>query len=183
MDAWMQYVDLLSLKMKPTWYFEMLRATFTQKHSITSQKTQNLKIPEDFSFSVWTLLLGYFLEPTLMHTSIWTCMSHYPRHVSGPDMPIFRRNNCTNTAFGILALLGGCTLHRLRADSRWACQGPKHVEDNVTYMFILKCALKLILKNILYIHTYIHTYMQPTDPWESQDGTCHKHTNNNNITV
>jgi len=31
-------------------------------------------------------------------------------------MPIFRRNNCTNTASGILALLGGCTLHRLRAD-------------------------------------------------------------------
>ena len=29
---------------------------------------------------------------------------------------------------------------------RWACQGPKHVEDNVTYMFILKCALKLVLK-------------------------------------
>ena len=61
--------------------------------------------------------LGYFLEPTLMHTSIWTCMSHYPRHVSGLDMPIFRRKNCTNTASGILALLGGCTLYRLRADS------------------------------------------------------------------
>ena len=26
----------------------------------------------------------------------------------------------------------------------WACQGPKHVEDSsMTYMFILKCALKL----------------------------------------
>ena len=55
---------------------------------------------------------GYFLEPTLMHTSIWACMSHYPRHVSGLDMPIFRRNNCTDTASGILALLGGCTLYR-----------------------------------------------------------------------
>ena len=34
-----------------------------------------------------------------------TCMSHYyPRHVSGLDMPILRRNNCTNTASGILAL-------------------------------------------------------------------------------
>ena len=44
-------------------------------------------------------------------------MSHYPQHVSGLDMPIFRRNNCRNTASGILALLGGCTLHRLRADS------------------------------------------------------------------
>ena len=44
-------------------------------------------------------------------------MSHYyPRHVSGLDMPILRRNNYTNTAFGILALLSGCTLHRLRAD-------------------------------------------------------------------
>ena len=48
--------------------------------------------------------IGYFLEPTLMHTSILTCMSHYPRHVSGLDMPIFRSNNCTNTASGILAL-------------------------------------------------------------------------------
>ena len=57
-----------------------------------------------------------FLQPTLMHNSIWTCMSHYyPRHVSGLDMPILRRNNCTNTASGILAFLSGCTLHRLRA--------------------------------------------------------------------
>ena len=44
------------------------------------------------------------------------CMSHYyPRHVSGLGVPILRRNNCTNTASGILALLSGCTLHRLRA--------------------------------------------------------------------
>ena len=57
--------------------------------------------------------VGLFLQPTLMHNSITTCMSHYyPRHVSGLDMPILRRNNCTNTASGILALLSGCTLHR-----------------------------------------------------------------------
>ena len=31
------------------------------------------------------------------------------------------------------------------SSSGWACQGPKHVEDsNMTYMFILKCALKLV---------------------------------------
>ena len=59
---------------------------------------------------------GLFLQPTLMHNSITTCMSHYyPHHVSGLDMPILRRNNCTNTASGILAVLSGCTLHRLRA--------------------------------------------------------------------
>ena len=40
--------------------------------------------------------------------------------------------------------------HYTGSSWRWACQGPKHVEDNVTYMFILKCALKLVLKNILY---------------------------------
>ena len=34
-----------------------------------------------------------------------TCMSHYyPRHVSDLDMPILRKNNCTNTTSGILAL-------------------------------------------------------------------------------
>ena len=60
--------------------------------------------------------LGLFLQPTLMHNSITTCMSHYyPRHVSGVDMPILRRNNCTNTASDILALIGCCTVHRLRA--------------------------------------------------------------------
>ena len=98
-------------------------------------------------------------------------MSHYyPRPVSGLDMPILRRNNCTNTASGILALLSRCTLPRYTtgvvysrleergyqmlclcscSSWRWACQGPKHVEDsNVTHMFILKCALKLVLKNI-----------------------------------
>ena len=32
----------------------------------------------------------------------------------------------------------------------WACRDPKHVEDNnVTYMFILKCALKLVEEIIL----------------------------------
>jgi len=30
---------------------------FTQQHSIKSQKTRNLKIPEDSSFCLWTLLL------------------------------------------------------------------------------------------------------------------------------
>ena len=100
-------------------------------------------------------------------------MSHYyPRPVSGLDMPILRRNNCTNTASGILALLSRCTLPRYttgvvysRLEERgyqmlclcscsswgWACQGPKHVEDsNVTHMFILKCALKLVEEIILY---------------------------------
>ena len=68
--------------------------------------------PPDLNF------LGLFLQPTLMHNSITTCMPHYyPRHVSGLDMPILRRNNSTNTASGILALLSGCTLHRLRAES------------------------------------------------------------------
>ena len=59
--------------------------------------------------------IGLFLQPTSMRKSITTCMSHYyPRHVSGLDMPILRRNNCTNTASGNLALTSGCTLHRLR---------------------------------------------------------------------
>ena len=50
-----------------------------------------------------TLFKGLFLQPTLMHNSITTCMSHYyPRHVSGLDMPILRRNNCTNTASGLI---------------------------------------------------------------------------------
>ena len=146
--------------------------------------------------------IGLFLQPTLMHTSIYTCMSHYyPRHVSGLDMPILRRNNCTNTASGILALLSGCTLlvpdccvvlvqfylgvlilvNRFcsRLEERgyqmlclctcsswgWACQGPKHVEDsNVTYMFILKCALKLVEEIILYIYTF--TDIKPS--WKQQ---------------
>ena len=92
-----------------------------------------------------------------MHNSITTCMSHYyPRHVSGLDMPILRKNKSTNTASGILALLSGCKLHRLRADCScsswaWACQGPKRVEDsNVTYMLLLNCALKLVEEIILY---------------------------------
>ena len=62
--------------------------------------------------------IGLFLQPIVMHNSITICMSHYfPRHVSGLDMPILRKNNCTNTASGILALISGCTLHRLRAES------------------------------------------------------------------
>ena len=69
--------------------------------------------------------VNLFLQPTLMHNSITTRMSdYYPRHVSGLDMPILRRNNCTNTASGILALLRGSTLHRLRADCREVCSQP-----------------------------------------------------------
>ena len=58
--------------------------------------------------------IGLFLQPTLMHNSITTYMSHYyPRHVSGLDMPILRRNNCTNTASVILAL-NRCIVQPLR---------------------------------------------------------------------
>ena len=57
-------------------------------------------------------------------------MSHYyPRHVSGLDVPILRRNNCTNTASGILALLSGSTLHRLRADCSPLSTGVVYSED------------------------------------------------------
>ena len=74
-----------------------------------------------YVFSTVHHSIGLFLQLTLMHNSITTRMSHYyPRHVSGLDMPILRRNDCTNTASDILALLRGCTLHRLRADSESA---------------------------------------------------------------
>jgi len=64
-------------------------------------------------------------------------MSHYyPRHVSGLDMSIFRRNNCTNTESGILAK--NCSLHLCVEDS------------NVTYMLLVNCALKLVEEIILY---------------------------------
>ena len=104
-----------------------------------------------------------FLQPTLTHNSITTCRSHYyPRHVSGLDVPILRRNNCTNTASGILALElriahlipeRGYQMLCLCSCSSWgwARQGPKHVEDsNVTCMLLLNCALKLVEEIILY---------------------------------
>ena len=75
-----------------------------------------------YAFSTVHHSIVLLLQPTLMHNSITTCMSHYyPRHVSGLDVPILRRNNCTNTASGILALLSGFTLHRLRACRCTAC--------------------------------------------------------------
>ena len=86
-----------------------------------------------YQFDVFSTVhhsIGLFLQPTLMHNSITTRMSHYyPRHVSGLDMPILRRNNCTNTESGILALLSGCTLHRLRADCRLLSTGVVYSED------------------------------------------------------
>ena len=49
-----------------------------------------------------------FHQPTLMHNflySLTTCLLHYyPRHVSGINMPIFRRKFCIHTASGIFAL-------------------------------------------------------------------------------
>jgi len=41
--TWMQYVDLLSLKMKPTWYFEMLGTIHptTQHHISEDSKPEN----------------------------------------------------------------------------------------------------------------------------------------------
>ena len=86
--------------------------------NVTHDKAGNVLPSEQNMFAT-----GLFLQPTLMHNSITTCMSHYyPRHVSGLDMPILRRNNCTNTASGILALLSGCTLHRLRGVQCTAAQ-------------------------------------------------------------
>ena len=60
---------------------------------------QNLRVRRNSIFVHNNMTIGLFLQPTLMHNSIKTCMSHYhPQHVSGLDMPILRRNNCTNTA-------------------------------------------------------------------------------------
>ena len=104
--------------------------------------------------------IGLFLQPTLMHNSITACMSHYyPLHVSGLDMPILRRNNCTNTASGILALISGCTLHRLWergyqmlclcscSSWGWACQGPKHVEDKCDIHAVIELCIKVGWRN------------------------------------
>ena len=49
---------------------------------------------------------------------------------------------------------------------RWACQGLKHVEDNVTYMFILKCALKLVLNNILYYDARSEKHQNNVRSWQ-----------------
>jgi hypothetical protein len=61
------------------------------------------------------------LQCTLLY-SITICLLHYyPRHVSGINMPIFRRKNCFHTASGIFALNNVCTVHRLRANSCSVC--------------------------------------------------------------
>ena len=76
---------------------------------------------------------------------------HYPRHVSGLDMPILRRNNCTNTASGNLTLELSERSYITLVQGLLCCQGPKHVEDSiVTYMLLLNCALKLVEEIILY---------------------------------
>ena len=99
----------------------------------------------------------------------------------GLDMPILRKNNCTNTASGILALLSGCTLHRCGVQPlrkaripdavfvqlfflRMGMSRPKHVEDNnVTYMLILNCALKLVEEIILYYDARSKKYQSSTE--------------------
>ena len=49
--------------------------------------------------------LGLFLQPTLMHLQYkHVCHITILDMFRGLDMPILRRNNCTNTASGILAL-------------------------------------------------------------------------------
>ena len=69
-----------------------------------------------------------------MHTSIWTC-------------PLSTGIVCSRQVERGYQMLCLCSC----SSWRWACQGPKHVEDsNVTYMFILKCALKLVEEIILY---------------------------------
>ena len=119
---------------RPTW------------HTLFVINLFQLNYPLHFFFYVFLTVhhsIGLFLQPTLMHNSITTCMSHYyPRHVSGLDSPL-----STGVVYSRLGERGYQMLCLCSCSSwRWACQGPKHVEDNVTYMFILKCALKLVLK-------------------------------------
>ena len=49
-----------------------------------------------------------FHQPILRHNFLYSltiCLLHYyPRHVSGINMPIFRRKNCIHRASGIFAL-------------------------------------------------------------------------------
>ena len=120
-------------------------------------------------------ITGLFLQPTLMHNSITTCMSdYYPRHVSGLDMPILRRNNCTNTASGILALISGCTLHRLRAECSPLSTGVVYIgwRNNP----ILWCTVKKTSRSITIQHTggWI-TNETIICIWRGQKNT-HKHT-------
>ena len=88
-------------KLVPVLYFWGFTSRYTIVFIVTAVKTC-------YRFDVFSTVhhsIGLFLQPNLMHNSITTCMSHYyPRHVSGLDMPILRRNNCTNTASGILAV-------------------------------------------------------------------------------
>ena len=117
-------------------------------------------------------VIGLFLQPTLMH-------------------------NCTNTASGILALISGCTLHWLRADSEqsllstgvvyshlgergyqilclcscsswgWACQGPKHVEDSSVTYMLL---LNCVLKLVEEIILYYDALLKKHQIREFKSG-------------
>jgi hypothetical protein len=60
-------------------------------------------------FSSTNFNAQFFINNMLLH--------YYPRHVSGVNMPIFRRKDCIHTASGIFALCNVCTVHRLRVDS------------------------------------------------------------------
>jgi len=78
-------------------------------------------------------------------------LHYYPWHVSSTDMPIFRKKNCIYTASGTFALCKRvycAAVYRERryhmlceysfSSWRWACQCPKHVEDNsVTYILLM----------------------------------------------
>ena len=95
-------------------WMKIIRLNFLIFENSGERKNHISKLP---TWCHWWTRLSRIISSTNFNAQFNnTCMSHYyPRHVSGLDMPTLRRNNCTNTASGILALISGCTIHRLRA--------------------------------------------------------------------
>jgi hypothetical protein len=63
----------------------------------------------------------FFILINVLYSS--TRFGHYYAHL--------QEDNCIIIAFGIVSLLGDCSVHRLRVDSRnlWSKQSPKESDD------------------------------------------------------
>jgi hypothetical protein len=71
--------------------------------------------------SVDTELFINQLQCTILYSITIRLLHYYPRHVSGINMPIFRRKDCIQHSIWYLRSVNVCTVHRLRA---------KHVDGN-----------------------------------------------------
>ena len=85
----------------------------------------------------------------MQNNFIFKYLYYIPLHVSSNVMLIIRRLNCINTASGIVSLVGGLPVHRLRENSRNLCTGRPPMRVTIPDAILIQFNLLMMSMTLL----------------------------------